>query len=290
MLQTRNQRTLGGDAAVEGHGYWSGEKVNVRFRPAEPGAGIVFVRSDLGPGARVPATASCRVDVPRRTNLEAAGVQVQMVEHLLAAVCGLGVDNCEIWIDRPEAPGMDGSAAVFVDAIDEVGVVEQDAPTQLYAVSETFRVEDGDAWVEARPHPSGGFSAEFRLEYPAGSGVPTQSYSAEITPSVFREEIASARTFLLQSAAQALIDQGLGTHVKPTDLLVFGESGLIGNTLRFENECARHKTLDVVGDLALAGLDLRARVVANRSGHKLNAELAAKLRLAAEQTIKTRAA
>ncbi|MEM9352393.1 MAG: UDP-3-O-acyl-N-acetylglucosamine deacetylase [Planctomycetota bacterium] len=290
MVQSRKQRTLGGEVAVDGHGYWSGQRVTVRFRPAQPGAGIVFVRDDLGPGARVPADAAHRVDVPRRTNLETGGVQVQMVEHLLAAAYGLGIDNCEIWMNRPEAPGMDGSASVFVDAIDAVGVVEQDAATRLYEVRETFRVESGDAWVEARPHESGGFSAEFRLEYPRGSGVPKQSYSAEITPSVFRKEISTARTFLLKSAAQTLIDQGLGTHVKPTDLLVFGDSGLIGNTLRFDNECARHKTLDVVGDLALAGLDLRARVIASRSGHKLNAELAAKLRSAAQQEINTRAA
>ena len=290
MHEPRMQRTLCGPVSLEGVGYWSGESVRVEFWPGRPDSGIVFVRSDLGRQARVPADCFRRVDVPRRTNLRFGQAGVDMIEHILAALSGMQITNCEVWMNRPEAPGMDGSASAFVEAIELAGSVEQDKPVRVLSLNETVRIEQGQSWVEASPHPDGAFSVEYRLAYPEGSGLAPQSYCAEVRPEIFRSEIAPARTFLLESEAEQLKAQGLGGHVKTSDLLVLGGDGPIGNTLRFENECARHKTLDVIGDLALAGVDLRARVVACRSGHRLNAELARELRRRADDAVDTREA
>jgi UDP-3-O-acyl N-acetylglucosamine deacetylase len=271
------QRTIRGRASVAGFGYWSGQDVRVEFRPAAPGAGITFVRGDLGPAARVPARIENRVAASRRTNLQSGAASVDMVEHVLAALVGLQVDNCEIWTNQPEMPGCDGSAAPFADAILRAGVVEQDAPAPRLVVTETIRVADGDSWIEARPADDGGCHVEFQLDYPQSAAIGSQVAKARITPVEFLRELASCRTFLLKSEADRLVESGLGLRATPRDLLVFDDRGPIDNRLRYPNECARHKALDVLGDLALTGVRVAGRIVASRSGHRLHAELARRL-------------
>ncbi len=268
------QRTISHPVSVSGFGYWSGKDVRVVFRPAAVGTGIVFVRSDIGPHARVEAHLQNRVDVPRRTNLQRNGVQVEMVEHVLAALAGLRIDNCEVWVDQAEMPGCDGSAQAYVEALDQARTVKQDEEPLFLRVTEKIRLTEGDRWVEARPAVGGGLLVEFNLDYPDDSIIGTQQARFAITPGVFRRDMASCRTFVLQREAEQMVRQGLGTRVTPRDLLLFNEEGLVDNRLRYANECARHKALDLVGDLSLVGCRLEGHIVAHRSGHRLNASLA----------------
>ncbi len=277
MASSSNQHTIASRASVAGFGYWYGKDVRVEFRPAPVGSGVTFVRSDLGPAARVPALVEYRTETPRRTNLRLGRVEVEMVEHVLAALAGLGVDNCEVWTNQPEMPGCDGSSAPFVDALLRAGVVDQGVAARRLTVTEPLRVVDGDCWIEARPAPQGQWHIEFRLDYPRGSAIGRQLVRTAITPERFRAELARCRTFVLQSEAEEMQRQGLGERVTPRDLLVFDEHGPIDNVLRYPNECARHKALDLVGDLALAGRRLSGMFVAHRSGHRLHAELTRRL-------------
>jgi UDP-3-O-acyl N-acetylglucosamine deacetylase len=268
------QHTIAGRASTAGFGYWSGKDVRIEFRPAPAGSGITFVRSDLGPGARVPALVDYRVDVPRRTNLRHGRVEVHMVEHVLAALAGLNVDNCEVWTNQAEMPGCDGSAAPFVDALLRARIVCQGVEARTMRVTEVVRVSEGGCWLEARPAPDGEFRIEFQLDYPT---IGRQIVRLAVTPDRFRNELATCRTFLLRSEADELVKQGLGQRVTPRDLLVFDENGPIDNKLRFPNECARHKGLDMIGDLALSGCRISGLFVAHRSGHRLHAELTRQL-------------
>jgi UDP-3-O-[3-hydroxymyristoyl] N-acetylglucosamine deacetylase len=275
VVQTpRKQRTIGEPAALEGFGYWSGKDVRVEFRPAPEHSGIVFVRGDLIRRVRIPVSVAHRIEVPRRTTLVAGGAQVEMVEHLLAALYGLQIDNCEVWIDQPELPGCDGSSQPFVECLDRAGTVVQNAWRNQLFVGRTIRVGNNDSWIEARPAtPGSGLSARYRLDYGLGNGIGRQTYQVHVMPETFRAELAPCRTFMLKSEADWLLAQGLGGRATLRDLLVFDDHGPIDNELRFADECVRHKVLDMVGDLALSGCDLIGNFVAHRSGHKLNAEL-----------------
>ncbi|MFO0904466.1 MAG: UDP-3-O-acyl-N-acetylglucosamine deacetylase [Pirellulales bacterium] len=272
-LKLRPQRTIERSVAVDGYGYWSGRDVHVEFRPAAADTGIVFVRSDLQPQVRIPALHALRIETPRRTTLATGGATVEMVEHIMAALAGLAIDNCEVWVDRPEMPGCDGSSQAFVDALDSAGVVEQDAPRATLVVSDVMRVGCDDSWVEARPAPQGGLSVRYRLDYGSQGPIGKQTLQLAVSPETFRRELASARTFLLQEEADWLRNRGLGCRASMSDLLVFGPEGPIDNTLRFPDECVRHKTLDLIGDLAMCGCDIVGQIVAYRSGHRLNADL-----------------
>lgn len=285
MSVARRQRTLARPASVAGFGYYSGQDVRVEFWPAAENAGISFVRHDLGPSARLPVAAALRVDAPRRTSLELNGVRVDMVEHVLAALAGLGVDNCEVWVDAQEIPGCDGSAREFVEAIDAAGVVEQRRPVRQIVVSRAIRVGGNDSWIAAEPPRGAGLSVSFELDFGQASAIGRQRYAIDVTADSFRCELAPCRTFIPEEAAQAMRAQGIGQRVTPQDLLIFGPHGPIDNELRFPDECVRHKVLDVVGDLALTGCEVVGHVVAFRSGHQLHAELAKRLRQQVEAEV-----
>ncbi|MCI0359370.1 MAG: UDP-3-O-acyl-N-acetylglucosamine deacetylase [Planctomycetaceae bacterium] len=269
----RNQRTLARPCSVTGFGYWSGRDVTVELRPAAAGSGIVFVRSDIDRPRRIEADVRQRIEVPRRTTLAGDGTQVEMVEHVLAALFGLAIDNCEIVVSASEMPGLDGSCLPLVAAIEEAGIVEERFPRRRLIVTEVTRVGDDDCWVEARPAKTNSLSVEYKLDYGPNNPIGRQTIELTVTPATFAKELAPARTFILEEEAAWLRSRGLGTRVSNQDLLVFGPEGLIENELRFENECVRHKALDLVGDLALAGCDLVGRFIAHKSGHRLNAEL-----------------
>jgi UDP-3-O-[3-hydroxymyristoyl] N-acetylglucosamine deacetylase len=277
MSVPRCQRTVRKPVAVEGFGYFSGRDIRVEFRPAPAGSGVTFVRGDLSPASRVPVSPLIRLDVPRRTSLEWGGARVDMVEHVLAALAGLGIDNCDVWVNAPEMPGCDGSALAFVEALDSVGTVDQIAPVRQLRVTRRVRVGDERNWIEAGPSRAGGLSVSFNLDYRDHPAIGRQTIRLNVHPATFRTELAPCRTFLEEEAAQAMIAQGLGKRVTTQNLLIYGKEGPIENTLRFDNECVRHKVLDVVGDLALTGCEVVADVVAYRSGHRLHAELAKQL-------------
>jgi UDP-3-O-acyl N-acetylglucosamine deacetylase len=199
-----------------------------------------------------------------------------MVEHVLAALAGLDVDNCEVWTNQAEMPGCDGSAAPFVDALLRAGLIQQAGEASRLVITDTVRVTEGESWIEARPSAKKQFSIEYQLDYPA-SVIGRQVARITITPERFRSELAPCRTFVLRSEADQLMRQGLGMRVTPRDLLVFDDNGPIDNRLRFPNECARHKALDVLGDLALSGRRMIGEFTAYRSGHRLHAELTRQL-------------
>ena len=273
MFPLRKQQTIGAPAAVEGFGYWTGRDVRVEFRPAPEGSGIVFVRADLAGHPRVAAAIANRIELPRRTSLRQSGVEVHMIEHVMAALAGLRVDNCEVWVTEAEMPGCDGSSLPFVEALTRARIVEQHAPRQQIAVVSPVRLGNQAKWIEARPSPSGRALRSFELDYGRGNAIGRQTYELELTTESFRRELAPARTFMLRSEAEQLRDQGLGQRTTFKDLLVFGADGPIDNPLRFPDECVRHKLMDLVGDLGLAGCELVGQFIAHRSGHHLNAEL-----------------
>ncbi len=272
---------------MTGFGFWSGRDTRLEFRPAEPDTGIVFVRTDLSPPVRIAAVVANRIETPRRTTLSAGGASVEMIEHVMAALGGLQIDNCEVHVDQPEMPGCDGSSLPFVAALDSAGMVEQSAPRPRLVVRNITRLGNDDSWVEARPGTGGALSIKFRLDYGSGNAIGRQTLQLLITPESFRRELAASRTFVLQDEAEWLVARGLGRRTTPRDLLVFDKDGPMENELRYRDECVRHKTLDLIGDLTLAGCDLVGHFVAHRSGHRLNAELVRAL-LNEEEVIESR--
>lgn len=277
----RLQQTIGSIARVTGFGYWSGLDVQVEFRPAPADAGIVFVRGDLEPPQRIRACVQHRIEVPRRTTLAVGGVRVEMVEHIMASLAGLRIDNCEVWVDQPEMPGCDGSSLPFVQALLRAGIISQPAMRPQWIVQHPVQVGDRECWVEAGPPAIDGLSLQCMIDYGPTGPIGRQVLQLLITPEAFLNELASARTFLLEQEAAWLRGQGLGLRVTSRDLLVFDHQGPVDNTLRFLDECVRHKMLDLLGDLALAGCDLVGHVTAHCSGHRLNAALVAALNVRA---------
>jgi UDP-3-O-acyl N-acetylglucosamine deacetylase len=273
MNLPRKQHTIIAPASISGVGYWSGNDIRVEFRPAAPNSGIAFVRRDLPGKPRIPASVHYRVEMPLRTNLCMGEASVEMVEHILAALAGLQIDNCEIWVDRPEMPGVDGSALPFVEILQAAGIVEQDAPRPRKIIRQVIRHGNEKSWVEARPCCSGKMILQYELDYGSGNPIGRQSLEISLSPRFFHINLAPSRTFLLEAEARELTARGFGQRMNYGDLLVFGPDGPIGNQLRYPDECVRHKMVDMVGDLALAGCDLVGRFVSFRSGHRLNAEL-----------------
>lgn len=267
----RTQRTIARAVHVDGFGFWGGRDVRVEFRPAAACTGIVFVRHDLKPVVRIPASVAQRIESPRRTTLAHGAARVEMVEHVLAALAGLQIDNCEVWVNGCEMPGVDGSSQPFVEAILSAGIVSQREARPYLIISDVTRVGDHDSWIEARPSRQSALSIQYRLDYGSQHPIGRETWRGTVNPNTFRQELSSARTFIMQEEADWLRQQGLAQRVTPQDVLVFGPEGPIDNELRFENECVSHKVLDMIGDLSLAGCDLMGHFVAHRSGHRLNA-------------------
>ncbi len=276
-MQPRPQQTIRRAVTVAGPGYWSGRTCRVEFLPAAAGSGLAFVRLAGDVPVRIPLAVENRVEATARTNLAVAGVAVQMVEHAASALAGLGIDCCLVRVSDEELPGLDGSARAFVAALDEAGIERLGAPVEPLVVREPCRVSAGEAWIEALPPVHPGLSIDYELDYGPGP-IGRQSFTIRVTPESYRAELAAARTFITEAEADRLRAAGLGGSATTRDLLVFGADGPIDNPLRWPDECVRHKVLDLVGDLALVGRPVHAHVRASRSGHRLNAMLAASLR------------
>jgi UDP-3-O-acyl-N-acetylglucosamine deacetylase len=231
------------------------------------------LRTDLSSNYTIPAHIDHVTGTHRRTTLGHAPAQVTLVEHVLAALAGLRIDNCTIEIDAGEPPGLDGSSQMFVDALHQAGTILQPARRSVWGVSESVVVTDGSATLGLHPGDTPLLKISYLLDYGCGSPIGRQWHTETVTPDSFGQELASARTFLLEDEARELHRRGIGLRTKPTDLLVIGRRGPIDNRMRWADELARHKILDIVGDLALFGQDLCGHVVAYRSGHPLNIEL-----------------
>jgi UDP-3-O-[3-hydroxymyristoyl] N-acetylglucosamine deacetylase len=278
IVSYRPQRTLRRPTEVTGTGFVTGARVRLRFVPAPPCSGVVFVRTDLTPPAVIAAHVDEVTGTARRTTLGRPPASVGLVEHVLAALAGLRIDNCRVELNAPEPPGLDGSAAGFVEALLDAGITVQRYHRAIWAVDEPVTVAHPGATLTLHPADSEGLRVSYLLDYGPFAQPPRQSHTVTITPGEFASRLAHSRTFLTRPEAEALREQGLGKRTTTADLIVFDADGPIDNVLRHADEPARHKVLDVVGDLALLGADLTGHVVAYRSGHDLNVELARTLR------------
>lgn len=274
----RPQRTLARAVSLSGRAYISGEEVNVTIAPAAADSGITFLRSDSVLARPIRAVAERVTSAQRRTVLGRPPEQVEMVEHLLAALAGSKIDNALIEVDGPELPALDGSAGAYVRLLDAAGVVLQRSYRGIWTVERPVSVSDGKASLTIHPADRPGLRLSYFLDYGAGSTLGRQRHSLEITPTAIRNGLADCRTFLLLHEAQSFAQQGCGRGITPRDLLIFGPRGPVGNELRYDDEPTRHKVLDLVGDLALVGVDLAGHVIGCRSGHALNVQLARRLR------------
>ena len=268
------QQTLSRPALIAGQGLFHGVDVKVRLHPAEPGTGIVFRRVDMKNRPEVAAHVDHVRSAARRTVLASrSGAVVETVEHLMAALAGLQVDNCLVEIDAIEVPAVDGSSMPFCEAILAAGLIQQSPTRSLLSVEHSQGVNDraGEQWIEVIPAHDGNATVDYRLDYGPEAVISSQSFSVELTPEAFLRDIAAARTFILQDEVAALQQMGFGRHLTSRDLVVFDADGsVIDNKLRWPDEPVRHKILDCIGDLALSGRIYVGRVVARRSGHKLN--------------------
>lgn len=252
---------------LAGLGVHNGRNTRVALEPASADAGIIFVAD----GQEIEALLPNAQALQRQTSLIANGVAIATIEHLVAALMSLGVDNAVVHVTGGEVPAMDGSARCFVDAIDEVGLVFLKQHKKILRVVAPVRVSDGAAWAQLTPASSGmSFDVEVAFRQPIGR----QRHILSLTPETFRNELASARSFGSLDEAQRLWSQGLALGASLENSLVYDERGVLNpHGVRYENECARHKMLDAVGDLALAGAPLIGAFRSYRSGHRLNVSL-----------------
>ncbi len=279
-----NQQTIKTEVDISGPALFSGVETRLRFRPSEANTGIVFVRTDIPNPARISATAAnLSPNQDRRTSIHDGTVSISTVEHVLAAVNGLGIDNILIELDSEEVPGADSSVRPFTDALLEAGIAQQEADKKVFVIDTPIAVSQGEAMIAALPGEGDYLDILFDLDYSAISkSVGRQVLAFRLYEDDFAADIAPARSFLLEEEAKAFQARGWGKHLTARDFLVMGPDGPVDNELRFADEHVRHKIADLVGDLALLGRSLRGRIVAYRSGHNLNQQLVRKL---AEQVV-----
>jgi UDP-3-O-[3-hydroxymyristoyl] N-acetylglucosamine deacetylase/3-hydroxyacyl-[acyl-carrier-protein] dehydratase len=259
-----------------GAGLHSGREVTTVVRPADPDTGVVFVRTDIMGQPRIPMRGDSAQKRDRRTAISNGEVEVETVEHLAAGLWMLGIDNASIEIDGPEVPALDGSALPFAEGLRDAGRVEQKAVRKVFALDQPVAVSEGEGSLTAFPY-EGGLKISYTLDYGNTPALPPQFVSVDLTEERFIQQIAPARTFCLEQEAKLLQQAGFGLGATTRNTLVIGENGVIDNAYRLDNEPARHKVLDLIGDLAMLSADLKAHIVATRTGHKTNVELVRQL-------------
>jgi UDP-3-O-[3-hydroxymyristoyl] N-acetylglucosamine deacetylase len=267
------QRTVRRQISCVGIGLHSGNKVNLTLKPASADFGIRFRRIDLG-DYEVPATVHNLAGIQLATGLARNEVSVETVEHLLAALVSVGIDNIAIELNSPEVPIMDGSAAPFIYLIQEAGVKRLQAPRKYLKIIRPIAISRGDKRIALYP------SDHFKVTYSISYDHPLlrhQSRTVRVTEETFIEEVAPARTFTFLKDVEMLRQNGLALGGSLENAIVLGETGVLNNALRFEDEFVRHKILDAIGDLALVGHPVIGHIVAHRGGHALHTKLAAKL-------------
>ena len=267
------QRTLKRKISCVGIGLHSGNKVTLSLKPAPADFGIRFRRSDIG-HYEVPATVHHLAGIQLATGLAREEVSVETVEHLLAALVSVGIDNVIIELNSPEVPIMDGSAAPFVYLIHEAGVKALSAARKYLKIVRPIAMSRGDKRIALYP------SDHFKVTYSVSFDHPLlrhQARTVRITEQSFTEDIAPARTFTFLKDVEMLRQNGLALGGSLENAIVLGETGVLNNALRFEDEFVRHKILDAIGDLALVGYPVIGHLVAHRAGHALHTEFAARI-------------
>jgi UDP-3-O-[3-hydroxymyristoyl] N-acetylglucosamine deacetylase len=270
------QRTIAEKISCTGIGLHSGRPVELTLHPARVDSGIVFVRSEGGRTVEIPAAAHQVSSTRLATSIGRPGEEISTVEHLLAALYGLGIDNARIELDGPEVPIMDGSAASFVFLIRAAGIFEQRAPRRMLRLRRAVEARAGEKWIRVEPARSLRISYQIDFAHP---GIGRQSIEGfELTPERFEREICRARTFGFLHEVQALWRSGLAQGGSLENTIVLDESRVLNpEGLRMPDEFVRHKVLDLLGDFALLGLPLLAHVRVVRGGHALHQQLLATL-------------
>ena len=268
------RQTLKAPVPIEGIGLHSGSPVRGRLVPADPGSGIVFIRTDQN-DFDLPATLDLLGPSSYATVLERGEVRLTTVEHLMSALLASHVDDLRIEIDGPEVPILDGSAAPFLKMIDDVGLHTSDVPREYLSITRPIEVKEDDKSVAVYPHPG------LRITYAIEFDHPRLGYQ-ELTVSLwdsksFEQKLAGARTFTFERDVEALRRAGLALGGSLDNAVVLGEKDILNDSLRYPDEFVRHKMLDLVGDLALLGRPLRGHVVAYRAGHHMHTQLACKI-------------
>jgi UDP-3-O-[3-hydroxymyristoyl] N-acetylglucosamine deacetylase len=272
----RKQRTLGKPVEFSGIGIHTCEVVNMRFCPAKEGSGISFKRIDLPSQPIIPATVEYVCDTSRSTTLGIGNVRLHTVEHVLAALSAYRIDNLCIEIDNIEPPVANGSSDVFVEMIENAGIVEQDGIVPTVALQKPVYWSEGEIHLAAIPCDT--FRISYTLHYPDSKAIKTQYFSLDVNHQTFKKEIAPCRTFSLYKELSYLMDKGLikggslDNAVVIKDDVVFSKNGLF-----FPDEMVRHKILDMIGDLSLVGFNFHAHILAIRSGHASNFAFSKKL-------------
>lgn len=276
------QRTIGRETECSGIGMFGGEHTRLLFKPAPMNSGISFIRVDLPNRPRVLAHVHSLSSDYKRVFLKNREAEVESIEHLMAALSGLGIDNIEIEINGREVPSEDGSAKPFLEVFKKAGIVDLEGKKKVFVVKSPIVVSSGNASVMAVPCEKG-LVFSYTLDF-NGSFIQKQTYDVEITEENFCRDIAPARTFGLSTYIEEFKRLGLGKGVTDYNSIVVHEDGRMTTPLsmkpaklRFPDEFVRHKILDLVGDLSLANVVIQGRIVANRSGHSLNVQLAQKI-------------
>jgi UDP-3-O-[3-hydroxymyristoyl] N-acetylglucosamine deacetylase/3-hydroxyacyl-[acyl-carrier-protein] dehydratase len=269
------RRTIRGTAALEGIGIHTGTQTRVTFRAAAAGEGVRFVRTDLDGAPAIPARLASVGALERRTSLASGPAEVHTVEHVLAAVAALELDDLVIEITGPEPPILDGSFAPFLEALRQAGPVEHGGEADELIIREAFSVVEGDASYLVGPAPRLTLTTTIEFPHPL---IGRQSASWVITEPVFAEELARARTFGFLKEVEALRAKGLIVGAATDNAIVLDETGVVGGALRWPDEFVRHKAADVLGDLALVGGRIRAHIVAVKPSHRGNVALGRAIR------------
>lgn len=281
-MMMEQQKTINKSFTLEGNGLQTGNPVKAFFYPGNENSGIIFVRRDLEnkPKLRLgdlpcpsQGLGKSILDTDRRTKIGFGNAYIETVEHLLAALWGAELDNIRIELDGSEPPAADGSSLEFLEALKKAGIKDQRATREFIEIKKPLWVEDAESFLGI--FPSQVFKISYILEYPV---IGKQFFSSTMDSKVFRKEIAPARTFCSREEADSLLKQGYGKGANLNNTLVIDKEGPIDNVLRFPDEPVRHKVLDLTGDLYLLGKPVKGRVIAIRSGHKLNLELVKKIK------------
>ncbi len=278
------QTTIKNEVRVSGKGLFSGEPAQLAFKPAEANSGINFIRTDVAEPVKISVSPLNLTPQPRRTTLKKGAVTIDTTEHCLAAVVALGIDNLTIELHGPELPGLDCSSIKFLQLLQQAEVAKLDVEKRQFKITEPISINTGGASIYALPNDEDALSITYDLDYTGHTGIGRQIYGCRVSPESFEKNLAPARTFLLEAEAKHFQSRGIGTHLSPREVLVINSDGPIKNSFRFPNECVRHKIVDLIGDLAFVGREISGRIVAYKSGHSLNQQLARKLYELAEKT------
>jgi UDP-3-O-[3-hydroxymyristoyl] N-acetylglucosamine deacetylase len=272
-LNALYRRTLKAPISAVGRGLHSGLDVRITLRPAEANTGILFRRFDLG--VEIPALYDCVTDTRLCTLVSSGVTKIGTIEHLMAALAAARVDDLIIEVDAPELPIFDGSAAPFLFLVESAGIIETVSPRPTLEILRPVRVEQGDAFAELRPHQgdSTGFELSLSIQFQARA-IGAQAYHFNLSDGTFASEIAKARTFTLRSEIETLREAGLARGGSLANAVVVDDEKVMNpEGLRYDDEFVRHKLLDVIGDLYLAGAPISGRFIGSRTGHGINNQL-----------------